>query len=403
VNSHASRVNRIIVYVATGLVTIALLVPISKKLSEESVSTTTVASSSTSTSTSTSVPEESDTTVPVEESEDFSPDDASNFDYEPNAIIDLVVGKKFVTDRSLSTATVAYPFPELTTSRRPPNHQGLLRSDIYEMYNYGGGIEQSPFIPELLKLSNKSLTCKEIISLTYNPLACGVAVTPRGRFLLNVTRPWQNSLSWFSADRIIVTVWSEVIIAGSTYAQMALQSIILSSNKCSESWYERGVIRVEKIRVGNEDVFVLSLGNGYNSDLSSQPGMEEFPSSHERKIVIAMDQFGSPEVIATYLAEESVSTTSTDRSLILTFGTGISEGDGIEPQKHVQIELLPTANGWRERVHDIDVFGRTSRTTTGSDDKGKKLGFGQPLLLLDYTTTVYEKDFAIYCDENGEP
>jgi hypothetical protein len=242
-----------------------------------------------------------------------------------------------------------------------------------------------------------------MISSTYNHLACGVAVTPRGRFLLNVTRPWQSSLSWFSADQMIVTVWSEVIIGGSTYAQMALQSTILSSSKCSESWYGQGVIRVEKIHVGNEDVFVLSLGNGYNSDISSQPGMEEFPSSHERKIVIAMDQFGSPEVIATYLAEESVSTTSTDRSLVLTFGTGFSEGDGIEPQKHVQIELLPTANGWRERVHDKDVLGRSSRTTTGSDDKGKKLGFGQSLLLLDYTTKVFEKDFAIYCDENGEP
>ena len=140
----------------------------------------------------------SEDSVPDENLDENSYDnvvlDAADFEAQSNEAIDPAVGKSFVSDRTLRTSTLVYPFPETWPERTPPIRYNPFVHGISHLYDSGAGIWQSPYIPSFRESTGSEFSCspKKFVGL----MACGVGSTTRGRYQVIIERFQTDSLNW---------------------------------------------------------------------------------------------------------------------------------------------------------------------------------------------------------------
>lgn len=387
--SSATRTNRTLLGGATVLVALSLVVPIVANTFEDSQATPTT---STSSSPSTTIDASSDTTIVTELDDEEL--DAGDFDPQLNDAIDPAVGKLFVRDRALKTATLTYPFPELWPERTPPIRVNPFVLGIFDKFNGGGGMKQSPFIPSMYPIGDEGLTCDPQEWDGY--MACGIGSTTWGRYQVAITRYQTNSLEWYQLDQFDITVYVEGKRGESTYALSALQAHF-SVSKCVYP-RDQGHLILHKVRVGEEDVFVLKIGDGFRKENSDNVNHNYY----SQIVVIAMGEAGMPEVVAGYEVEDLQQVAATDRSLILTVSDDDSMWDEELPYgTGLVIELTPRPTGWTERLHPLK-YGRDPIWGLANyriQPKEIAKGIGKPLTLLDYTSLSHDKRFNEYCSD----
>ena len=225
-------------------------------------------------------------------------------------------------------------------------------------------------------------------------MACGVGSTDRGRYQVVIKRFQTDSLNWHNSDQLSITVYAEGIRGDKKFTFSVLQSHF-SISKCVYP-PKVGTINLKKIRVGQDDVFVLSVGNGYLPKSETRADLNEFNQS---VTIIAMNLSGMPEVVAGYEFGELRQVAATDRSLILTSGSGLIY-DEDSPYGTGQIfELTPTANGWKERIHSLTNGQDPLWGIADADIQKVKTsqGLGRPLTLINYSSLSHTRDRATYC------
>lgn len=339
-----------------------------------------VSTTSTTLSPPTSSDSATDDTVPAEyDDPEFR--DATDFEQEFIEGIDAVVGKAFVRDRDVRTATVEYPFPTTWPERVPPIRTNPLRYGIFTSFNYGGGLWQPPFQASSFGLEDEGLVCRP--ETMFNVMACGVASTTRGRFQVVVERSPQSANDWHFLESMDVTVYSEVDDGESKFAMSVLQSRI-NVPKCPEE-SPAGRVSLRKFRIGMDDVFVLVLSGGAMVGPSTTSAGY---TSNDEVTVIAMNSTGLPEVVAGYEFEDLKHIAATDRSLVLTSGNGFDMQD--ESYSARIIELITTETGWRERMHPLSRSHRAWKIAHAADfPRSTTRGISLGLKLLDYLTLQY--------------
>jgi len=390
----SSRTNRMIAIVA-GAIALATIGAnfVNADNSNSFESTTTSVWETTSSSTP-------DTTIPENTSPASEPiggedeRDASDFEWGDNASIDPAIGKSFVRDISSDVSELTDLFSDETPFRTPPVNNHPFKSGIYDSLN-AHGAWQSPYISRFIPLSKKGLTCSTTEERWVGLMACGIAETQYGRFQITVDRSSVNSSIWQQFDSFDITVFIEATRNKKKYAQSVLQSRFESS-KCA-SPYAQGTLSIDKLKAGDEELFVISLGGGFltNKDLWYNSNNDS-----KQQTVIAMNQSGMPEVVASYVASQPRQLAATKQSLLFTFGNGTGFGeDAIEDG--TLIELQRTAEGWREKVRAIGT-GANSLTKISDawvDGKVGIRGLAHPLTLLNYTTLRYLKEYTAYCSD----
>jgi len=302
-------------------------------------------------STTTTAPTES--TVPeVEKYPDEEPTDAGNYEQSFEPGIDPIIGKAFVRDRSLSPATIAYPFNEAGPSRKPPVNKHPFLTGIIDQYVYGGGVGRSTFIPQMMEIFARTMA---------------------------------NSLNWYLSDLIDVNVSYESDRSNKKYSISVLQAN-LSSDKCSAGYQD--TVTLDKLRVGDEELFVITTDGYFGTSSNDQVfGLNLY--------VIGMNATGVPEIVASYEAVEPLQISATDRSLMLTFQTEYQ--GSTPPDTGLIAEILPQSGNWAERLHPIvdkkDPLWKFMTSPYG--DKNQTPGLGLPLRLLDYTSIFYQKKWEM--------
>ncbi len=394
-NTSASRLNRALVLATITVVIISILTPLVKNMTNQS------AQSSSSTELTSPMPTTGDDAV----SEDSVPDenldensydnvvlDAADFEAQSNEAIDPAVGKSFVSDRTLRTSTLVYPFPETWPERTPPIRYNPFVHGISHLYDSGAGIWQSPYIPSFRESTGSEFSCspKKFVGL----MACGVGSTTRGRYQVIIERFQTDSLNWDSSDQLAITVYAEGIRGDKKFTFSVLQSHF-SISKCAYPT-KVGTINLKKIRVGADDVFVLSVGNGYLPKSETRADLNEL---NESVTIIAMNLAGMPEVVAGYEFGELRQVAATDRSLILTSGSGLIYDEDSPYGTGQVFELTPTANGWKERIHSLTNGQDPLWGIADADIQKVKTsqGLGRPLTLINYSSLSHTRDRATYC------
>lgn len=374
--STATRINRALLASTCALIAFSLFVPIVANTSKESPTS----------STATSQYVTSTTSEPSEAEGDGSSDnesgDVGNLEPSFDLGIDPIIGKAFVKDRSLPAATLAYPFDESGPSRRPPLNKHPFLSGIYDRDSYGGGMDQSAFVPQIMEIDQSGLSCYP--GFWFNLMACGVASTPRGRFQISVSRTITNNLGWYSSDMLNIDVSYETNRGSKKYSISALQSFLIS-DKCTAGGQD--TITLDKVRVGDEELFIITTHGNFGTDSNDFVGGFNV-------FVVGMNATGVPEIVASYQVPEVKQIAATDRSLMLTFDTyeGSSE---IVNGSGVVAELLPQSGNWIERLHPIDSDEDPLWRVAAPWNyrKNKTPGLGHPLRLLDYTSLFYSKQW----------
>jgi hypothetical protein len=369
--SVASQTNRLIALVASFMLVAAIGVSfLGNPDVEVSISTTTTA------------PTES-TVSEDEKYPDEEPTDAGNYEQSFEPGIDPIIGKAFVRDRSLSPATIAYPFNEAGPFRKPPMNKHPFLTGIIDRYVYGGGVSRSTFIPQMMEIDQSGLDCYP--GFWTSLMACGTASTPRGRFQVSFARTMTNSLNWYLSDLIDVNVSYESDRGNKKYSISVLQAK-LSSDKCAAGYQD--TVTLDKLRVGDEELFVITTDGYFGTSSNDQVfGLNLY--------VIGMNATGIPEIVASYEAVEPLQISATDRSLILTFQTEYQ--GSTPPDTGLIAEILPQSGNWAERLHPIvdkkDPLWKFMTSPYG--DKNKTPGLGLPLRLLDYTSIFYQKKWEM--------
>ena len=394
-NTSASRLNHALVLAAITVVIISLLTPLVKNMVNQS------AQSSSSTAPTSSIPTTGDDAV----SEDSVPDenldensydnvvqDAADFEAQSNEPIDPAVGKSFVPDRVLQTSTLKYPFPTTWPERIPPIRYNPFVHGISHLYDRGAGIWQADFIPSFFESTGSEFSCspKNFTGV----MACGVGSTDRGRYQVIIERFQTDSLNWHNSDQLSITVYAEGIRGEKKFTFSVLQSHF-SISKCVYP-PKVGTINLKKIRVGQDDVFVLSVGNGYLPKSETRADLNEFNQS---VTIIAMNLSGMPEVVAGYEFGELRQVAATDRSLILTSGSGLIYDEDSPYGTGQVFELTQTANGWKEKIHSLTDGQDPLWGIADADIQKVKTsqGLGRPLTLINYSSLSHTRDRATYC------
>lgn len=225
-------------------------------------------------------------------------------------------------------------------------------------------------------------------------MACGVGSTDRGRYQVVIKRFQTDSLNWHNSDQLAITVYAEGIRGDKKFTFSVLQSHF-SISKCVYP-PKVGTINLKKIRVGQDDVFVLSVGNGYLPKSETRADLNEFNQS---VTIIAMNLSGMPEVVAGYEFGELRQVAATDRSLILTSGSSFTYDEDSPYGTGQVFELTPTANGWKERIHSLTDGQDPLWGIADADIQKVKTsqGLGRPLTLINYSSLSHTKDRATYC------
>ena len=394
-NTSAPRLNRALVLATITVVIISLLTPLLRNVSNndsESISITSSTFSTVITSPDT-VPDNSitDETL-VQELDDYGVQDAADFGPQSNDPIDPAVGKSFVPDRVLQTSTLKYPFPTTWPERIPPIRYNPFVHGISHLYDRGAGIWQADFIPSFFESTGSEFSCspKNFTGV----MACGVGSTDRGRYQVIIERFQTDSLNWHNSDQLSITVYAEGIRGEKKFTFSVLQSHF-SISKCVYP-PKVGTINLKKIRVGQDDVFVLSVGNGYLPKSETRADLNEFNQS---VTIIAMNLSGMPEVVAGYEIGELRQVAATDRSLILTSGSGLIYDEDSPYGTGQVFELTQTANGWKERIHSLTDGQDPLWGIADADIQKVKTsqGLGRPLTLINYSSLSHTRDRATYC------
>jgi hypothetical protein len=225
-------------------------------------------------------------------------------------------------------------------------------------------------------------------------MACGVGATNRGRYQVIIERFQTDSLNWDNSDELQITVYAEGIRGDKKFTFSVLQSHF-SISKCVYPT-KVGTINLKKIRVGADDVFVLSVGNGYLPKSETRADLNEFNQS---VTIIAMNESGMPEVVAVYEIGELSQVAATDRSLILTSGSGQFYDEDSPYRTGEVIELAPTANGWKERIHPLTNGQDPLWGIANADIQKANIarGLGRSLTLINYSSLSHTKKRAEYC------
>ena len=394
-NTSASRLNRALAIAALTVVVISLFTPLLRNVSNNDSEGTSSTSSTFSTviANPDTIPNDSVTDeFPDQELDDYVVQDAADFEAQSNDPIDPAVGKSFVSDRTLRTSTLKYPFPTTWPERNPPVRYNPFVYGISHLYDSGAGIWQAPYIPSFRESTGSEFSCspKKFIGL----MACAVGSTNRGRYQVIIERFQTDSLNWDNSDELQITVYTEGIRGDKKFTFSVLQSHF-SISKCVYST-KVGTINLKKLRVGQDDVFVLSVGNGYLPKSETRADLNEFNQS---VTIIAMNESGMPEVVAGYEIGELSQVAATDRSLILTSGSG-QFYDEDSPYRTGQVfELTPTANGWKERIHSLTNGQDPLWGIANADIQKAKTsqGLGRPLTLINYSSLSHTKNRATYC------
>lgn len=309
--SPAQRSNRVIV-VATAAISLFTIFVVAVPRGDSSPK---AASSS---PTSTVVPTSTTATSTTEASTD---DDERWIDFEPAAPIVSV----FPDERLPAVST-----PSELDDSVPSRPAALVPHPFdfgVEDENDIAGLTEPEHAKRDLYLGNRAFACASITLDGYEfdtddqPfISCGRARTTRGDFLL-VTR--SASLNAYDRQHIAAVAIDVLVLrttsTGKRIATVASKAYI-SRDLCSPGSY----LEVGKIRVGDDEVFVVDV----NGQLS----------------VLAMNDEGMPEVVASYASRNKPFTvTATDRSLIL--------ASQRQRPLHTVREMFPSDSGWRERIH----------------------------------------------------
>ena len=112
-----------------------------------------------------------------------------------------------------------------------------------------------------------------------------------------------------------------------------------------------------------------------------------------------MNLSGMPEVVAGYEFGELRQVAATDRSLILTSGSGFIYDEDSPYGTGQVFELTPTANGWKEKIHSLTDGQDPLWGIADADIQKMKTsqGLGRPLTLINYSSLSHTKDRATYC------
>ena len=394
-NTSASRLNRALVLATITVVIISLLTPLLRNVSNndpEGISSTSSTLSTVITNPDT-IPDDTATDESlVQELDDYGVQDAADFEAQSNDPIDPAVGKSFVPDRVLQTSSLKYPFPTTWPERIPPIRYNPFVHGISQLYDRGAGIWQADFIPSFFESTGSEFSCspKNFTGV----MACGVGSTDRGRYQVIIERFQTDSLNWDNSDHLEITVYAEGIRGDKKFTFSVLKSHF-SISKCVYPT-KVGTINLKKLRVGTDDVFVLSVGNGYLPKSETRADLNEFNQS---VTIIAMNLSGMPEVIAGYEIGNLGQIAATDRSLILTSGSGFIYDEDSPYGTGQVFELTPTANGWKEKIHSLTDGQDPLWGIANADIKKVKTsqGLGRPLTLINYSSLSHTKERATYC------
>jgi len=274
-----------------------------------------------------------------------------------------------------------YPFKDSVPSRDAVILPHPFQSGIFQTDNKTG-LDQPKNISHLYQLSGNELTC----SGWFETHACAVGHTKSGDFLIIVSPASQSANSAMQIDSVDVEVFIPIVKGKTTFASTVLQTNFAMS-RCEHMRYA-GLLQLDQIKVGKDDVFVISIGGAF---LDLEDMTESENRNPTQQIVIAANSSGMPEVVASYAGSEMSQIAATDRSLLLTYSNG---WDNETPDGYTGsnlIELLPHGNKWKERIHRI----------TSSEDPYWVAAFGigyeqaakpnlvKPKRVLEYKSNLY--------------
>jgi hypothetical protein len=238
-----------------------------------------------------------------------------------------------------------YPFPQGVPSRDAALLPHTFKYGIFQTPNMTG-MDAPEFISHFYPMSKKGLDCSGWWS---TPLACSVAHSTSGDFLFVIQHASQSANDEMQIDSIDVDLYVPTVKGTTSFASTVLQANF-SISRCEYGAYS-GSITLDKVKVGDSEVFVFSLYGGFidSIDLNSE---EQRNPTHQ--IVFASNESGMPEIVASYAGSELIQIAATDRSLLLTYGDGSIEKEEINGYTAGNIiELLPHSGGWKERIHRV--------------------------------------------------
>ncbi|MSZ31280.1 MAG: hypothetical protein F2630_03575 [Actinobacteria bacterium] len=275
-----------------------------------------------------------------------------------------------------------YPFKADLPSRDASILPHAFNSGIFQTSNQGG-MDQPKYISNLYPLSGEDLTCSGWFELH----ACAIGESASGNFLILVSPASQSANTAMQVDSIDVDVLIPIRKDNVTYVSTVLQANFQTS-RCNRG-PTRGSLQLDRIKVGKNDVFVLSIGGDF-LDLDELTSEELRNPTQE--IVIAANSTGMPEIVASYAGSEMSQIAATNRSLLLTYSDGWQYEETPNGFTGANlIELIPNSRNWRERIHRItsmkDPFWIAAY---GIGMRGAaKPNLVKPKRLLDYSANLY--------------
>ena len=274
-------------------------------------------------------------------------------------------------DRLLPQVNAPSPFPADSRWRDAAITENRFRTGIFSAS--GNGSDQPEFVHYPIKLKGRELSCNR------SDLSCAIAHSPQGDFMVVVNKAEQSYFMSTMRHKLDIAFYILQKGKKSDYAVPVLQASFFAS-LCSG----RNFLTLNKIRVGEQETFVLTLQGAF----ISKKFLDESSGTSSQTIVIASNAYGMPEVKASYnfdqFGEDSVSIASTKNSLLLR----------LPDARPIVAQLVPTDQRWQEQ------------TITNTEDDplfdsvffGKEKGIGKPLTLLQYDYPLYSDAPEGTCD-----
>ena len=274
-----------------------------------------------------------------------------------------------------------YPFKDSVPARDAVVLDHPFQSGIFQTSNQSG-LDQPKYISHLYELSGNKLTCSGWWELH----ACAIGHTNSGDFLIIVGPASQSANNAMQIDSVDIEVFVPMVQGTKTFASTVLQANFAMS-RCEYMPYA-GFLHLDQIKVGTNDVFVLSIGGDFLEleDLTQSEG--RIPT---QQIVIATNSSGMPEVVASYAGSEMSQIAATDRSLLLTYSDGWNSETPNGFTGTNLIELLPRGSKWEERMHRITSMEDPYWVAAFGIgiEQAAKPNLVKPKRVLEYTANLY--------------
>ena len=245
-------------------------------------------------------------------------------------------------DRQLPPVSATYPFDGNLPSRPAAVS---ANSFIYGDQTAGstGGSEQAGELADLNLGMGPKVTCPAHLTVRHSFAAdsiyassCSVVRSPAGEFVAIARNASLNSFDSHQISAVVVEIFTVRRMPDGSLQGTEVMSAWFTSSLC-----ENRHVAVEKLRVGNSEVLVVRDDNGLRTSNTT---------------VIAANEEGFPEVVASYIARGASDTGwefligATDRSMIL---ASPRTNPDFEESTTVR-EIFPSSKGWRERIRVAD-------------------------------------------------